>query len=170
VFADVVPRALAALPPALRTRIRLVQQVRAEDRARVEAAHAEGGVQAELSPFFPDVAALLSAAHLVVARAGASTVAELAVAGRPGILVPLPHAIDDHQAANARALADAGGATLIPEAEFSPATLRDRIAALLADPDALQRAADAARGAARPDAAARLADLVEARMAQETRA
>jgi UDP-N-acetylglucosamine--N-acetylmuramyl-(pentapeptide) pyrophosphoryl-undecaprenol N-acetylglucosamine transferase len=101
---------------------------------------------------------------LVVARAGASTVAELALAGRPSILVPLPGAIDDHQTANAAALVNAGGAAAIAQRDFSSAVLQDRIGALLACPDALARAAAAARTQARPDAAPRLADLVQALM------
>ena len=110
VFSDVVPAALAALPERLRTRLQVVQQCRAEDLARVREIYTQHGIVAELASFFPDMAERLGAAHLVVARAGASTVAELAVAGRPSLLVPLPGAIDDHQSANARALTEADGA------------------------------------------------------------
>ncbi len=158
VFSDAVPAALAALPHHQRIRLHVTQQCRAEDIARVGRAYAASGIAADLSPFFTDIPARLAAASLVIARAGASTVAELAVAGRPAILVPLPGAIDDHQSANARALAAAGGAWVLPQTEIS--TLRDRLASLLAVPQALARAGDAARGFARPDAAARLADLV----------
>jgi UDP-N-acetylglucosamine--N-acetylmuramyl-(pentapeptide) pyrophosphoryl-undecaprenol N-acetylglucosamine transferase len=158
VFSDAVPTALAALPAALRARLRIVQQCRAEDLDRVTAAYAESGIAAELSAFFPDVAARLAAADLVISRAGASTIAELAAAGRPAILVPLPGAIDDHQTANAGALCGAGAAWLIPQTNIG--TLGDRLAALLADPAALIRAGSAAAALARPDAAARLADLV----------
>jgi UDP-N-acetylglucosamine--N-acetylmuramyl-(pentapeptide) pyrophosphoryl-undecaprenol N-acetylglucosamine transferase len=165
VFSDVVPAALVGLPPALRARLSVVQQVRPEDLDRVRAAYAAAGITAELSPFFPDVAARLAAAHLVIARAGASTVAELAVAGRPAILVPLPGAIDDHQTANARALAAAGGAWLVPQTAFTPALLTERLGQLLPDAVALAQAAAGARGCAQVDAAVRLADLVEARMA-----
>jgi UDP-N-acetylglucosamine--N-acetylmuramyl-(pentapeptide) pyrophosphoryl-undecaprenol N-acetylglucosamine transferase len=132
---------------------------------RVKDAYAADGITAELAPFFPDVAARLMAAHLVIARAGASTVAELAVAGRPSILVPLPGAIDDHQSANAHALAAAGGAWVVPQIGFTPALLAGRLRALLADPAELVGMATGARSHARADAAARLADLVEARMA-----
>jgi len=104
------------------------------------------------------------AAHLVIARAGASTVAELAVAGRPSILVPLPGAIDDHQSANAHALAASGGAWVVPQIGFTPTLLAGRLQDLLADPAGLVAMAAGARGHARADAAARLADLVEARM------
>lgn len=161
VFSDVVPPALAALPEALRGRLSVVQQCRTEDLERVRAAYDQAGIAAELSAFFPDVAVRLSAAHLVIARAGASTVAELAVAGRPAILVPLPGAIDDHQTANAAALADAGGAWVMPQPNFTPGALAERLSALLVDPAALAAAAAAARTQGRPDAAARLADLVE---------
>lgn len=169
VFSDVVPAATAALPEALRSRLDITQQCRPEDLDRVRAAYAGGGIAAALSPFFPDVAARLGASSLVIARAGASTVAELAVVGRPAILVPLPGAIDDHQSANAAALAQGGGAWVMPQPGFTPDALAERLSALLADPAALDRAAVAARDFALPDAAARLADLVEARMIQEAR-
>ena len=161
VFSDVVPPALAALPEHLRARLVVVQQCRAEDLDRVRAAYAQAGIAAELAAFFPDVADRLARAHLVIARAGASTVAELAVAGRPSILVPLPGAIDDHQSANARALSDARGASVMAQRDFSPSALTERLASLLGAPDMLAHAAHAARRLARPDAAARLADLVE---------
>jgi UDP-N-acetylglucosamine--N-acetylmuramyl-(pentapeptide) pyrophosphoryl-undecaprenol N-acetylglucosamine transferase len=102
----------------------------------------------------------LRAAHLVVCRSGASTVAELTAAGRPAVLIPYPFATDDHQTANARALDTAGAAWLMPEAATTPAMLADRLAALAADPERLGRAADVARALGRRDAAARLADLV----------
>ncbi len=166
VFSDVVPAALQLLPDGLRARISVVQQARPEDMERVKVAYASAGIAAELSSFFPDVAARLVAAHLVIARAGASTVAELAVAGRPAILVPLPAAIDDHQSANARALAQAGGAWVMPQPGFTPEALAARLRELLADPVALVAAAVAARSQARADAAASLADLVEKRLAK----
>jgi len=155
------------LPEAMRARLSVVQQCRSEDLARVGAAYDAVGIAAELSAFFPDVADKLAAAHLVIARAGASTVAELAVVGRPAILVPLPGAIDDHQSANARALVEARGASLIAQRDFTPDTLCERLAALLASPDMLNHAALAAHRIARPDATARLADLVEQLMHQE---
>ena len=170
VFSDVVPTALASLPDALLSRIAVVQQCRPEDLGRVRAAYDLAGIDAELAAFFPDVAEKLASAHLVIARAGASTVAELAIAGRPAILVPLPGAIDNHQSANARALAEARGASVIAQPDFSPDALRERLAALLAEPDMLSHAAVAARSIARPDAAERLADLVEDLMRQEARA
>ncbi len=166
VFSDVVPDALRFLPDALRHRVRVVQQARREDLDRVRAAYAAAGITADLAPFFPDVADRLRAAHVVIARAGASTVAELAVAGRPAVLVPLPGAIDDHQTANARALAAAGGAWLMPQPAFTATALAERLTTILSEPGALDAAAIAARGQARADAAARLATLVETRLPQ----
>ena len=166
VFSDVVPAALARLPDALRGRLAVVQQCRAEDLARVRDAYATAGISAELAPFFDDVADRLRGAHLVIARAGASTVTELAIAGRPSILVPLPGAIDDHQTANARSLAEAGGAWVMPQPTFTAEALAERLENLFPDPGALALAAVNARAAARPGAAQRLADLVE-RVARE---
>ena len=166
VFSDAVPPALALLPASLRARLRVTQQCRAEDLERVRAAHAQSGIAATLAPFFPDVAGLLRDAHLVIARAGASTVAELATIGRPSILVPLPGAIDDHQRANAAALAGPGGAIVIDQATLSPAMLAERLATLLADGETLACAAATAATAGRPDAASRLADLVETEIAR----
>ncbi|MDB5370403.1 MAG: undecaprenyldiphospho-muramoylpentapeptide beta-N-acetylglucosaminyltransferase [Roseomonas sp.] len=163
IFSDIVPAAVAELPPALRQRLSIVQQCRTEDLPRVRAAYESLGIPAELSPFFGDVAGLYSTAHLVIARAGASTVAEIACAGRPCLLVPLPGAIDDHQAANARALADAGAAQVIPQAKFTARNLAATLEDLLESPDALVRAAAAAARLAAPQAAATLADLVLSR-------
>ncbi|MBS0559696.1 MAG: undecaprenyldiphospho-muramoylpentapeptide beta-N-acetylglucosaminyltransferase [Proteobacteria bacterium] len=158
VLSDVVPGALAPFAG----RVSVVQQCRAEDLERVRAAYAASGIEAELAPFFSDIPRRLEAAHLVIGRAGASTVAELAASGRPSILVPLPGAIDDHQAANAAALAAAGGAIAMPQPSFTVDALSARLSALLSDPAALAAMAAAARGQGRPDAAARLADLVQA--------
>lgn len=160
VFADVVPEAVAALPEELRGRLVVAQQCRPEDLNRVRTAYQAAGVPAELSPFFPDVAGRLASAHLVIARAGAGTLAELACAGRPAILVPLPIAIDDHQRANARALEEAGAAFVMPQPEFTPAALAARLGALFADPAGLARAAASAARLGRPQAAQNLADLV----------
>jgi len=164
VFSDIVPAAVAALPQPLQARLSVAQQCRAEDIDRVRSAYAAAAVPAELAPFFADVAARIAAAHLVIARAGASTVAELAVAGRPAILVPLPHAIDDHQSANAGALA---GARVIPQSEFTPERLAETLADALADQAGLAAAAAEARACGRADAAERLADLVLSLVAQE---
>jgi UDP-N-acetylglucosamine--N-acetylmuramyl-(pentapeptide) pyrophosphoryl-undecaprenol N-acetylglucosamine transferase len=166
VFSDVVPAALAALPATLRARLRVTQQCRAEDLARVQDAYAAAAIPANLAPFFGNIPALLTTAHLVIARAGASTVAELAAVGRPAMLVPLPIAIDDHQTANARALAEAGGAWLMPQPSFTRAALAERLEQAFAHPQSLADAAAHAARLGRADAAARLADLVEAAMSQ----
>jgi UDP-N-acetylglucosamine--N-acetylmuramyl-(pentapeptide) pyrophosphoryl-undecaprenol N-acetylglucosamine transferase len=160
IFADIVPAAVALLPEGLRQRLVVTQQTRAEDLPRVETAYREAGVPADLSPFFGDIAVRLAMAHLVVARAGASTVAELACAGRPSVLVPLPHAIDDHQVANGRSLERAGAAWMMPQPGFTPEALAKQMTAMFSTPAVLAKAAAAAGGLARPDAARRLADLV----------
>ncbi|MFC0384764.1 undecaprenyldiphospho-muramoylpentapeptide beta-N-acetylglucosaminyltransferase [Muricoccus vinaceus] len=160
VFSDVVPAAIAALPDALRARVEVVQQCRAEDLDRTRAAYAAAGVRAELAPFFADVAARLERAHLVVARAGASTVAEIACVGRPSILVPLPHAIDDHQTENARSLSTAGAAQLMRQDSFTAESLGEAVKNCLRAPETLDEMARAAASLGRADAAERLADRV----------
>jgi UDP-N-acetylglucosamine--N-acetylmuramyl-(pentapeptide) pyrophosphoryl-undecaprenol N-acetylglucosamine transferase len=166
ILADVVPAAVATLPEALRTRLLVTQQTRAEDLPRVEAAYRAAGVPADLSPFFGDIATRLAMAHLVVARAGASTVAELACAGRPSVLVPLPGAIDDHQSGNARALDAAGAARLLRQPDFTAETLSHHLATVFGNPAVLVRAAAAAAKLARPEAARHLADLVQGLIAR----
>ena len=163
VFSDALPGAVALLPDPLRARLRIAQQCRPEDLPRVRDAYAALGVEAELSAFFPNMAARLAAAHFVVARAGASTVAELGVIGRPALLVPLPAAIDGHQRANARAI----GTDILEQAKFeaAPQVLADALAARLSSPARLTEGARTVARAGIPDAAARLADLVE-QMAQ----
>ena len=161
----VVPEALAHLPDAARTRLNVVQQCRPEDLEAVRAAYRSASIQAECDRFFDDMADRLAAAHLVIARSGASTVAELAAAGRPAILVPYPHAMDDHQSANAHALERAGAAWLMPQASFTADALRLRLEALMAEPRVLAEAAQAARRFAKPDASGALATLVESLMA-----
>jgi UDP-N-acetylglucosamine--N-acetylmuramyl-(pentapeptide) pyrophosphoryl-undecaprenol N-acetylglucosamine transferase len=160
VFADIVPPALAALPAELRGALRVSQQARPEDCERVSAALREAGIAAEVASFFTDVAPRLARAQLALCRAGASTIAELAVAGRPAILVPYPFATDDHQLANARAVAAAGAGWVVPQAELSAPFLAQLLAARLADPEGLAAAAASARRFARADAAERLAAAV----------
>ena len=160
VFNDLVPAAIARLPEDLRARLRVSQQVRGDSLPAVETAYAACGVRANLAGFFDDVPERLKQACLVICRAGASTVAELAAAGRPAILVPYPHATDDHQSANARALEAAGAAWTMPQPALTAATLAQRLEALLGDPDGLAAAAGRAAGFAPRDAARRLADLV----------
>lgn len=165
VMSDIVPPAVLALEPDLRARLTVVQQAREEDMARVRAAYEGAGVRADIAPFFKDLPARMAAAHLVISRSGALTVAELAAIGRPSILVPLPHALDQDQAANARSLEKIGGAVLIPQAEFTPERLAGVLAQLCVDAQALTEMARAARSAGTLDAADRLADLV-ARLAR----
>ena len=161
VFSDVLPKGMELLDGAIRGRLRIVQQCRPEDLERVKLAYKDLGVQAELSAFFSDVPAHLAAAHLFIGRAGASTVAELMTAGRPAIFVPYPYAVDDHQAYNASAVADAGAGWCMRQGGFTPETLAARLRELLETPEALERAAATARDFGRPDAASRLADLVD---------
>jgi UDP-N-acetylglucosamine--N-acetylmuramyl-(pentapeptide) pyrophosphoryl-undecaprenol N-acetylglucosamine transferase len=160
VLSEVVPPALVRLPAALRARLRVTQQCRPEDIDAVRALYAEAGIDAELAPFFTDVAARLVATHLVIARAGASTISELEVTGRPSILVPLPGAMDDHQTANAASLAASGGAWVVPQPGFTAEALAARIETLASAPETLAAASAAARGRATLDAAERLADMV----------
>jgi UDP-N-acetylglucosamine--N-acetylmuramyl-(pentapeptide) pyrophosphoryl-undecaprenol N-acetylglucosamine transferase len=168
VMSEVAPAALAKLSPQERGRLSLVLQARDEDRARAAQACADMGFSAEIAEFFADLPARIAAAHLVIARAGASTVSELAAIGRPSILVPYPHALDQDQAANAALLAKAGAATLVRQSDFTPDALAGMIRQALADPAALAPKAAAARRAGVPDAAERLAALVEA-VARERR-
>jgi UDP-N-acetylglucosamine--N-acetylmuramyl-(pentapeptide) pyrophosphoryl-undecaprenol N-acetylglucosamine transferase len=160
IMADIVPPAIERLEPALWRRLSLVQQVRDEDFSRVRAVYDRLKIEAELAPFFTDLPARLAAAHLVISRSGAGTVAELAGIGRPSILVPLPGSIDQDQFANAGVLMQAGGAIRIPQAEFTPDRLASEISALAAEPQRLADMAAKARAAGTLDAAERLADLV----------
>jgi UDP-N-acetylglucosamine--N-acetylmuramyl-(pentapeptide) pyrophosphoryl-undecaprenol N-acetylglucosamine transferase len=160
VMSDIVPPAIELLPAERRSRVRITQQARAEDVARVRDTYARLGVAAIVEPFFKDLPARMAAAHLVIARAGASTVSELAVIGRDSILVPLPGALDQDQAANAATLGAIGAATVIAQTEFTPARLAAEIGARLDNPDGMRYAADAARGMGIPDAADRLAEFV----------
>jgi len=168
VLSDVVPAALAALPEALRRHLRIGHQARPEDIDRVRSAYAEAGMVAEVEPFFADVPRRLSEAQLVISRSGASSVADIAVIGRPSILVPFAAAAGDHQSANARGLSDAGAAILIPESRLDAATLSAHVAAILEDPEAAVRMAHAALAFGIPDATGRLVSMVEALATKET--
>jgi UDP-N-acetylglucosamine--N-acetylmuramyl-(pentapeptide) pyrophosphoryl-undecaprenol N-acetylglucosamine transferase len=161
IMADIVPPAVEALAPDLRARLMVVQQAREEDVERVQAIYRRLGVDATVAPFFPGLPARMAASHLVVSRSGASTVAELAAIGRPAILVPLPHALDQDQRANARVLEQAGGAIRIEQDEFTPQRLATEITALAAAPERLVAMAQATQSCGVPDAAVRLADLVQ---------
>jgi len=160
IMADIVPPAIELLPVGLRANLVVTQQARAEDIARARGTYERLGVKAEIAPFFPDLPARIAHSHLVVSRSGASTVAELAAIGRPAILVPLPHALDQDQLANARVLEQAGGAIRIDQAAFTPEKLASEIAGIAVEPDRLAIMAQRARAAGALDAADRLAELV----------
>ena len=161
VLGTVVPDGIGALAPSLRHRLQIVQQCRPDDIDLVRARFAELKVPAELSTYIADMPDKLADTHLVIARAGASTIAELTAAGRPAILIPLPSATDDHQTANAREMARAGGARMIAQSDFTPEVLARQIEALAEDPQALANAAARSLSVGRPNAASDLADLVE---------
>jgi UDP-N-acetylglucosamine--N-acetylmuramyl-(pentapeptide) pyrophosphoryl-undecaprenol N-acetylglucosamine transferase len=160
VMADVVPAAIELVPMALRARLTVTQQARGEDMSRVQAAYERFGLAAEVQPFFRDLPARIAASHLVISRSGASTVAELAAIGRPAILVPLPHALDQDQRANAAMLERAGGAILMDQVRFTPGNVAAEIARLAASPGTLADMAAAAKAQGVLDAADQLADLV----------
>ncbi|HEY0959782.1 MAG TPA: undecaprenyldiphospho-muramoylpentapeptide beta-N-acetylglucosaminyltransferase [Novosphingobium sp.] len=161
VLSEVVPDGLSMLQPALRSRLQVTQQCRPEDIDAVRARYASHGIPAELGTYFEDMAERLADAHLFIGRAGASTIAELTAVGRPAILVPLPIATDDHQAANAREMAAAGGARSIRQEKFTGAELAKQIQAMAQHPETLANAAHAAWNCGYPNAASDLADLVE---------
>lgn len=161
-LSETTPRSLAALPAGLRARLKVQQQSRPETLEAARHIYLEAGIEAEIAPFFRDMAARLSAAHLVIGRAGASTCAELAVAALPSVLIPLKIATDDHQRLNARALTDVSAAAVILEDDVTVERLTAVLEPLLADPARLAAMSAAARSVAIPDAAQKLADLVEA--------
>ncbi len=156
IFSEVLPEALGPLSD----RVVVRQQCRAEDLEPARDAYRRQGVEALLEPFIEDMAGALGEAHLVIVRAGASTVAELAAAGRPAIFAPYPHATDDHQSANARSVIEAGGGWLVPDRDFTPDRLRHLVEACLTEPGRLVDAAEGARQFGKPDAAEALADFI----------
>lgn len=160
IMADIVPPAIQLLTDSERARLSIVQQTRAEDDDRVRGIYEKLGIRATIAPFFKDLPAQMATSHLVVARSGASTIAELTVIGRPGILVPLPGSLDQDQAANAAFLEKAGGAVRILQPEFTPRRLAGELSRLIAEPEHLTAMAANAKSAGIPDAADRLADLV----------
>ncbi|MDO5605596.1 MAG: UDP-N-acetylglucosamine--N-acetylmuramyl-(pentapeptide) pyrophosphoryl-undecaprenol N-acetylglucosamine transferase [Paracoccus sp. (in: a-proteobacteria)] len=160
VLSDIVPAAVATLPEGLRARLDIAHQARAEDAGRVAEAYAGAGIAADIRPFFDDVPARLAACHLVISRAGASSVADITVIGRPAILIPYAAAAGDHQSANARPLADAAAALVLPESILDAQTLARDMLAILSDPDRAGGMAAAALSLGRPDAALRLYDIV----------
>jgi UDP-N-acetylglucosamine--N-acetylmuramyl-(pentapeptide) pyrophosphoryl-undecaprenol N-acetylglucosamine transferase len=161
VLSRIVPEGLGMLPEHFRRRLQVTQQCRAEDIEEVRARYAALGIPADLATYIQDMPDKLAWTHLVIARAGASTIAELTAAGRPAILIPLPSATDDHQTANAREMAKAGGARMISQKSFTPVELAKQMQKLGLEPAALANAAARARAVGRPQAASDLADLVE---------
>ncbi len=169
-FAEMLPTALETMPSPFRWRLTVVQQVRAEDLASVREAYKEANIVAHLAPFFRDLPERIANAHLVIARAGASTVAELTTIGRPGLLVPLPHALDNDQLENATRLEEGGGGWCMRQAEITPQRLADELARLLGQPDLLAKAAAKSKAMANTDAVNKLADLVDALAGPEEQA
>lgn len=167
-FSDAMPAAIALLPEAQRKRLVITQQARADDVARVKTAYAALGVHVEVSPFFTDMAQRMATAHLVISRSGASTVSEIAVIGRPALLVPYPYALDHDQAANAAALAAAGGGEVHPQSSLSPELIAALVGGLMDSPERLAAMAAGAKSAGRPNAARLLADLTEAIASRKT--
>ena len=161
-FSEVMPPACKLLTNEERGLLKIVQQARSEDKEQVIAAYKEMGIEAEVDSFFGDMAAKLQASHLVISRAGASTVSELAVVGRPSILVPYPHALDHDQATNAAAVAKEGGATLFNQSALTPKLLADELSRAIADPKKLALAANNAKKTGKPDATKALANMLEA--------
>jgi UDP-N-acetylglucosamine--N-acetylmuramyl-(pentapeptide) pyrophosphoryl-undecaprenol N-acetylglucosamine transferase len=162
ILSEVVPQAVAMLPEALRGNLRVAHQAREEDADQVTAAYAAAGVPADVQPFFQDVPRRLSEAQLVISRAGASSVADISVIGRPSILVPFAAATADHQTSNTRGLVDGNAAILIPERALEPAVLSEQIASVLTNPSAALAMSQAALTQGRPDATERLVEIVMA--------
>lgn len=160
ILSDIVPEAVAGLPEDKLSRVKISHQARAEDVGRVTEAYAAAGVEAEVRPFFDDVPERLAACQMVISRAGASSIADITAIGRPSILIPYAAAAGDHQTANARALADAHATIVLPESILDADSLRRDIRAILSDESRATLMAAAALSLGRPDAAARLADLV----------
>lgn len=161
-FSEIMPAAVAELSGAVRRKLEIVQQCRPEDLERVRIAYGELGVTAELQPFFADMPQRIAHAHLVICRSGASSVAELAVIGRPAVLVPLPSAIDNDQLRNAEAFAGNGAGWVMREGAFTASDLAAFLTRIKFADGELAKAAGAARDLGRPDAAERLADEIEA--------
>lgn len=161
ILSDVVPAALSILPTSLKRRLQVTQQCRAEDMDAVRAHYKNDNIAADLFTYIEDMASQLRFAHLVIARAGASTLAELTAVGRPAIFVPLPGAKDNHQAYNTREMVERGGARMIVQRNFTPAELAKQIQKMALTPYALGNAAALAKDCGRPNAVHDLVALVE---------
>ena len=160
IFGKTVPEAISRLPADLRQRLNITQQVRQEQIENVTQKYKAAGIRCSIAPFIDDMAAAMAEAHLVIGRAGASSVAELAAAGRPALLVPYPHAMDDHQTANAEAAVAVKGGWLIPEQEMSAGSLAGKIATLITSPAVLKDTAHHIRALNKTNAAKAIADHV----------
>jgi len=161
ILSDVIPAAIADLPEDLRRNIRVAHQARDEDGERVAQFYAEAGIDAEVEPFFRDVPRRMSEAQMVISRAGASSIADISVIGRPSILIPYAAAAGDHQTANAKGLSQAGGAIVIPERKLAVDVVSEQIASVLTNPQGATQMAQASLGQGLPDAPLNLADMVE---------
>ncbi|MGR3315595.1 undecaprenyldiphospho-muramoylpentapeptide beta-N-acetylglucosaminyltransferase [Roseovarius indicus] len=161
-LSDVVPPAIASLPMELLRNIRVSHQAREEDGERVAAFYAENGIDADVEPFFRDVPRRMSEAQLVISRAGASSVADISIVGRPSILIPYPYAAGDHQSANAKGLSEAGAAVVIPESKLGVEVLAEQVESILTNPQGALLMANAALSVGKPDAPEELADMVVA--------
>ncbi|MGJ8616502.1 MAG: UDP-N-acetylglucosamine--N-acetylmuramyl-(pentapeptide) pyrophosphoryl-undecaprenol N-acetylglucosamine transferase [Sulfitobacter sp.] len=161
ILSDMVPPAIAGLPMEMLKNLRVSHQAREEDGQRVADFYAQAGITADVQPFFDDVPRRMSEAQLVISRAGASSVADISVIGRPSILIPYGAATGDHQTANARGLVDAGAAILMPEDAATPDSLTAQIQMILGDPDGALRMSQAANSIGKPEAAEALAQMVE---------
>jgi UDP-N-acetylglucosamine--N-acetylmuramyl-(pentapeptide) pyrophosphoryl-undecaprenol N-acetylglucosamine transferase len=160
-FSELMPGVIEEMPKAVRRRLAIVQQCRPEDLDGVRRAYGRLEVEAELQPFFADMPQRIADSHLVICRSGASSIAELAVIGRPAVLVPLPHSLDNDQLRNAQAFAAAGAGWVWRQGEFGPDELGAFLTRLRFEKEELATAAAAARSQGGPDAAERLADAVE---------
>ncbi|NNF90067.1 MAG: UDP-N-acetylglucosamine--N-acetylmuramyl-(pentapeptide) pyrophosphoryl-undecaprenol N-acetylglucosamine transferase [Boseongicola sp.] len=161
ILSDIVPEAIARLPGGIKSTLRVSHQARDEDMVRVKAAYAASDIEADVQPFFDNVPERMAEAQLVISRAGASSIADISVIGRPSILIPFAAATADHQTANARGLVDADAAIMMPEAALDPASLSEQILAILTTPGAAERMHKNALGEGVPDATDRLVALVE---------
>lgn len=161
ILSDTVPPAIASLPSEMLRNIRVSHQARDEDGERVSAYYAEHGISADVQPFFHDVPARMSEAQLVISRAGASSVADISVIGRPSILIPYAAATADHQTANARGLSEAGAAIVIPENLLQVDSLSEQIALVIGNPDGAMQMSRAALGCGKPEATDHLVAMVE---------
>jgi UDP-N-acetylglucosamine--N-acetylmuramyl-(pentapeptide) pyrophosphoryl-undecaprenol N-acetylglucosamine transferase len=160
VMGDNMPQALASLPEDLKVRLNVTQQCLEDDVESVKTIYNDAGITAKLSPFIENMPEILKTTHLAVARAGASTVAELAVAGVPAIYIPYPHHADQQQKVNAESISKQGGAWVIEEKDLTPSVLASRIESLMRSPESLFKAAESARGCAKPEATRKLGNLI----------